>query len=546
VGDFNGDAVPDVAVANALSNGVSVLLGNGDGTFQGPRNFESGASPFVVAVGDFNGDGRQDLVVSNGTFAPDRLNGFVSVLLGNGDGTFQAALTIPPGVSPGDLVVSDFNGDGMQDLAVSNGVDLSVLMGNGDGTFRLPRNFAGAGSSVAVGDFDGDGRQDLALATSFQRSGSVSLLLGDGDGGFRDPRSYWTGTMPLCVAVGDFNGDGVEDLVVADRGSIEGIGSGLSVLLGIGDGTFQAEHRMGAGSFPLSVAVGDFDGDGRLDAAVANGLIPGTVSLLLGNGDGTFRGIPRAFEVCDFPNSVAVGDFNGDGLLDVAVACQGRIRPPVRPGGVSVLLGNGDGTFQVAGVELGGSANFVAVSDFNGDGVPDLAVTYSSPPDQVRVFLGNGDGTFQAPRSFAIGNYPHYPQSISVSDFNRDGAMDLAVANDVSNDVSVLLGNGDGTFQAVRHFDAGGPAGSSTVGDFNGDGVQDIAITGTWGMVSILLGNGDGSFQAPRRFSASNGSAFVVAGDFNRDGQPDLVTANVWGISQYSRTISVLINDTRP
>src|SRR5262249_11018670 len=218
--------------------------------------------------------------------------------------------------------------------------NVSVLVGNGDGTFQAAVNFgAGVGPrSVAVGDFNGDGVQDLAVANSGFVSTNVSVLLGNGDGMFQAAVNFGVGNFPVSVAVGDFNGDGVQDLAVVNGG----VGyNGVSVLLGNGDGTFQAAVNFGAGVTPVSVAVGDFNGDGVRDLVVANFFISNNVSVLLGNGDGTFQAVV-SFGAGSFPRSVAVGDFNGDGRQDLAVANQDSID-------VSVLLGNGDRKFDEEG-----------------------------------------------------------------------------------------------------------------------------------------------------------------------------------------------------
>src|SRR5216683_919709 len=213
VGDFNGDGRPDLAAVNSLPS-LIVLLGNGDGTFQEvANNYAVGDNPRFVTVGDFNGDGKPDLVVANsgGIFG-----GGLIVLLGNGDGTFQAAVHYAAGAEPISVAVGDFNGDGKPDLAVANvgyssgffdrGTNINVLLGNGDGTFQAAANYtAGSGpQSVAVGDFNGDGKPDLAVANSL--SNDVSVLLGNGDGAFQPAVNYAAGSGPAFVAVGDFNG----------------------------------------------------------------------------------------------------------------------------------------------------------------------------------------------------------------------------------------------------------------------------------------------------------------------------------------------------
>src|SRR6516165_6433129 len=242
-----------------------------------PRGFDAGSGPQSVAVGDFNGDGKPDLAVVNS------YSNNVSILLGNGDGTFQIHVDYPTGAQPGSVAIGDFNGDGKLDLAVVNSYsnNVSVLLGNGNGTFQ-PAVSYGTGSGtgpafVAVGDFNHDGKLDLAVANS--NSSNVSVLLGNGDGTFQTAVNYDVGGAPTSIAVGDFNHDGKLDLAVAVP--VPGPSTYVSVLLGNGDGTFQTAVNYSAGYNPSSVAVGDFNNDGTLDLAVANSGSSTTVTVLL-------------------------------------------------------------------------------------------------------------------------------------------------------------------------------------------------------------------------------------------------------------------------
>ena len=285
-GDFNGDGIMDLVVANYTNNTVAVFIGNGAGGFSAPTNYSTGgAAPESVAVGDFNGDGKLDLVVANA--GSDTLG----VFLGNGAGRFAPAVTYSTGGSrPFPVVVGDFNGDGKLDLAVANhgSNTIGVLLGNGDGTFAAVKTCSSGGSdpySLALGDFNGDGKLDIAAVNS--DSNTVGVLLGNGAGGFAPATIYPTGgSGPMSLAVGDFNGDGKLDLAVANYSS-----ETVSVLLGNGTGGFATAVTYPTGSGSDDVAVGDFNGDGKQDLAVAN-YYSGSVNVFLGDGSGGFTPTP--------------------------------------------------------------------------------------------------------------------------------------------------------------------------------------------------------------------------------------------------------------
>jgi hypothetical protein len=527
--DFNNDSRLDLAVPNTLSNDVSVLLGNGDGTLQAQTTFSTGgiAGLYSVAAGDINRDTQPDIVVA------EYENNVMAVLLGNGDGTFQAQRNFSTGNGshPVWTVIGDFNNDTRLDIAVANfgSNTVGVFLGNGDGTFAAQKTFStGVGSypiSVAVGDFNQDTRLDIAVAN--YGSNTVGIFLGNGDGSFRAQLVFSTSALssPHAVAIGDFNNDTLLDITVANNN-----GNNVGVLLGNGDGTFktQTTYSTGTVSTPTSVAVGDFNQDARLDIAVAI-LGSSTVGVLLGYGNGTFAA-PKTFSTGTNAGTyvIALGDFNNDTRLDITVANTGGSN-------VGVFLGNGDGTFaaQTAyATGTGSNPNAVAVYDFNKDARLDITVA-NYLGNNVGVFLGNGDGTFATLLTFSVGTISG-PYSIAVADFNNDTRLDITVANHNGNNVGVLLGNGDGTFQAQMTFSTG--VGSLplsvTVGDFNKDTRMDIAVANAGGdNVGVLLGNGDGTFSVQTTFSTGANSApnAVAVGDFNNDTRLDIAVANFDG-----------------
>ena len=309
IGDFNGDGKPDFAVA-ALDT-VSVLLGNGDGTFSARTDYVIGpvAFAFCVAVGDLNSDGSADLVTAN--YGANT----ASVLLGHGDGTFGARSDFEAGTTPASVAIGDLNADGHLDIVFANDVSngVSVMLGNGDGTFGT-RNAYGVGTSptsVAIGDLNRDGKLDLAVAE--YRLQTIGVLLGNGDGTF-GPRGYAvTGVGPSSVAIGELNGDGNPDLAVANVAS-----NTISVVLGNGDGTFGVNSEYATGRGPRTIAMGDLDADGKQDLAVS---IRGTdqFSVFLGNGDGSL-GAKSDHATGAYPVCLAIGDVEGDGRMDVLVA----------------------------------------------------------------------------------------------------------------------------------------------------------------------------------------------------------------------------------
>ena len=319
LGDFNGDGVTDIAVANAGSGTVSILLGSGNGFFLPPRNTATGSGAHFIVAADFNNDGRPDLAVAN-----------------SGAGT------------------------------------VSILLNNGDATFRTMPSLAVAGASaLAVADFDSDGQTDIAVTSA--SSNNVSIFLGTGSGVFRPPMGpYSVASSPVSIVAADLNGDGIRDLAVAGSGT-----STITILLGNGNGTFTSFQNATAGGSPVYMALADVDGDGKPDLVTANS-----------------------------------------------------------GGGISAMIAFGNGVYQPArNSSTEGSPSFLALADFNGDGKIDAAITKSSG-SSVSVLLGSGNGTFQNPLNTATGSGPAW---IGVNDLNNDGKLDLVVANSGSNNVQVFL-----------------------------------------------------------------------------------------------------------
>jgi hypothetical protein len=374
--DLNGDGKPDLVVANECSldypncveggiGSVAVLMGNGDGTFAAPVTYNSGGyEASSVAIADMNGDGKPDIIVANACTSNPNCeiggNGRVDVLLNLGNGTFNPALSIDTGAWVAlSVAVADVNGDGKPDAIVAhncaspttcqNGGVVSVLLGKGDGTFQPAVIYSTGGQegiAVAIGDVNGDHKPDLAVVNSCQifnncgAGGSVNVLLGHGDGTFQAPVSYNTGgAFASSVSIAYVNGDNQPDLIISNGGcnSACTFDSGVvSVLLGKGDGTFKAAVPYSSGApEAVSAIVGDVNGDGRVDLIVGNcvcGLGVGSMGLLMGNGNGTFQPAVNYALPGNDPVSLGLGDVNGDGRPDLLMTIAGS---------AGVLLNNG-------------------------------------------------------------------------------------------------------------------------------------------------------------------------------------------------------------
>jgi len=584
-GDFNGDGKLDLAVANSGDNTVTVLLGDGTGGFSTAIGspFAAGNAPQSLAAGDFNGDGKLDLAIVN--FAANT----VAIMLGTGTGQFIAASGGPVSVGASPVFVStgDFNGDNKADLIVANNGDnsLTVLFGDGTGHFAASPGslvtLASAPQALALADLNHDGHPDVAVASS---SGNrITILLGDGTGHFSSPSngSVTTGSLPVAISLADMNGDGNLDMLVANSGD-----NTVSVFLGDGTGTFVAAtgSPFNVGSKPSSVAAGDFNGDGLQDFIAVNSTT-NNLTLLLGTASGGFAPAASSpFAVGTGPSFATIGDFNGDGKPDVAVANLSSNNVTILLDSLPAIIANPASLylFALAGhaapatpavnirsttagaaysatsnqpwltsspsVNPTGGASTVHLAASAASLTPGIysaavrfkAANFFDAATNVTLNVVNPSGTLVAATGspFTVGASP---QSVAVGDLNGDGKPDIVTANYAASTVTVLFGDGMGGFTQApgSPFPARTNPASVAIGDFNGDGRPDIvtASSGT-NSVSLLLGNSAGGFTAGGSFAVGSEPLSVSVADVNRDGKLDLVTVNNTG-----NNISVLLGN---
>jgi hypothetical protein len=347
--------------------------------------------------------------------------------------------------------------------------------------------------------------------------------------GFKTTAKYMVQSFPESVAVGDFNGDHKLDIVTVYQTSDVGFG-GFDLLKGNGDGTFQPPIRNNIGIFKGSqIVAADFNNDGKLDVAIVSEGDK-VVWIILGNGDGTFQ-TQTNIPLNDSPVGFTVGDVNNDGILDVAVANLFT--------GLQIALGNGDGTFQApVDYAAGLFPAAVTLADLNHDGKLDAVVT-NTGDSTLSVFLGNGNGTFQPMTTVMTGG----PIATAAADFNGDGKLDLAVADGGTASIGILLGNGDGTFQPEMSFPGGG--GGVLVGDFNLDGHVDVVSLGG-GEVVVFGGNGDGTLRPAVMFGVGGSGSSAVAADVNGDGALDLVVTVFQTDGVPPQYVKILTNSVGP
>ncbi|MGB6725258.1 MAG: FG-GAP-like repeat-containing protein [Terracidiphilus sp.] len=564
--DLNGDKYPDIVTTTTgtSTSSVTVLLNGGSGSpggFASPVNYPvpAGTGISAIQVGDFNGDGKPDVFAGSGTSA--------QLFLGNGDGTVQAAQSVPlPGTSVGgtpaiNFAAGDFNQDGITDIAYileTNGssdqpTSVQILLGSSSGVFTQGATipFGPGFVNLTSAVLTSSGTTDLIL-TGYDDNNTV-ILHGDGKGNFAISGGYAAVGVPL---VADVNGDGIPDLLLI--GNAPG---NVVTLLGNGNGTFQGvpsaainDTQIYGTSSPTGVVAADFNNDGIEDVAnIAPQGSQSVISVDLGRGDGTFA--PVDATTPNLGSFLVAGDFNHDGKMDLVSIAAGTSTTDAQ---LYFYAGNGNGTFQPAGpaVDLGSGvtgAVEAVTGDFNGDGKLDLIVAYgviSKGLDPLGlVFIpGNGDGAFGTPVSLS-----QSPSGLTgplfAADLNQDGKLDLVWQNGLDN--AVFLGNGDGTFKQIQ-LNLSLPNGETilAVADLNGDGIPDLAVEGQQSgggdyYLNLYAGIGDGTFQTtpfstlplPVIFATPS----LAVGDINGDGNPDLAVYN--SNATYSSQVSVFYGD---
>jgi hypothetical protein len=532
-GKFTGGSSSDLAlfIATNSTGAVKLYASNGNGTFATPKSTTLTIGPFVQVIGDVNRDGKLDLVVSN------QLN-LYQVLLGNGDGTFRAQKSNLLSGIVGAIAIADYNGDSVPDLIFANEGDtidytgtgetpsLLVLTGYGDGTFNntnpIRDNAGNSGFGLSMGDFNNDGRADLVVYNGISSTVSMKLMSPGGRQVFPAIASYavWRNFREFVALLnGDTNGDGKRDALVVMK-------SGVQVLQGTNGGYLRAPAATDLGSYSLDLKSSDFNRDNFADLMIRgfDGGPKGTFSVetlytAFGNGN-IIQKLNTGPGIYSSPEDVALGplgisNFDQNGAVDLLT-------------GQGVLFNNGSGTFSAPTsipANIGSSGHSTAdlatvAGDLNGDGKADLVTVGQT---QLTVTLGNGDGTFKPEVNYSLGGT--MGNAVLVRDINGDGKLDAVTANYDSSSVSVFLGKGDGTFQAPKEYTVTANPFDVAIGDFNGDGKLDIAVTST-NKITILLNNGSGGFTTGTTFTAGTFLEGITAASLRANGLADLMVVD--------------------
>jgi hypothetical protein len=550
--DANKDGVIDyAAVANPGGNNVSVLHNDGTGGFTLMKTYDVGEQPVAIAAEDLNGDGQRDLIIV------DRTSDDIAILDGKAGGAFEAARFLPSGSmmsAPNSLVVTEVNDDKKLDIVVANNFsfDVSVLLGDGKGSFAAPRAFIADQEPLAIvaDDFNHDQMSDIATVNHDDVFSTAAVLLNRGGGTFQAVENVITPQYPTTVTVGDVDNDGLPDLIAGDTNKE------LLVYRADPRGGFAPPVTLASNGDVVAVGSGDFNADGHLDLVAANRATNDLSVFLaqIGGGFATVANDPLGAA----PSAVVVGDWNADGRSDLAVTfpvrqcsvtttaacssaagcpaghcsvtatrtCHINSECPSREtcqgaescvGAVGILLAEVDGSFgPLTTLAVGAAPVAVDFGDFNKDGKLDLVVANMASND-LSILTGRGDGTFGAATSVPSSDAP---QAVAVADFDRDGFDDIAVAQ--SGSVAVLYGNGQGAFGAGLPQGVGHPSGI-TARDVTGDSIPDLLVTDDVANTLVVLvgGGADRQFSSQDPVGLSRYPFSVVAADFDGDGRYD-------------------------
>ncbi len=512
--DFNEDGVLDLLSAE-VAEGVALYTGNGNGTFSQRQTISSEHNSRWVQTSDLNNDGHADIVFGNHS------DNEVKIALGRGDGTFDPSISLPAGQEPEQFILGDIQGDGIQDLLISSRDDntLTVWRGNGDGTFSQRQDYGGINRSwgMKLSDIDLDGRMDLIMSSG--DDDSVNILKGTARETFAAPINIGVGRAPRGIDVGDVNNDGWPDLLVANS-----ISYNVEILFGDPQGAFERREFISLGTNQVDVlALHDFNGDGHLDLTLTL-TFTRTLVFYQNNGQGAFTEFAR-FDTPQNPDNIALGDVNNDGTQDVIVLQGAAIDNNPSPVFTHLNSPQADYAPQ-SNTFVGDRPNGLTTGDLNSDGHLDAVITHNNS-DDVWIMLGSTQGTFQEHQRIAQ-NAPRAPK---LGDLNSDGVLDLAfINNDGATAASIMLGRGDGTFEALRDIepDVNGEFEDLHIADLNNDGHQDLVVAKNTprSHVFVALGAGDGTFPqefVDDGFLPNDNLQSVTLGDINTDGILDIV-----------------------
>lgn len=524
-GDYDNDGDLDIVLGNYTGFNDPVLdrlylvENNGDATFNTPVSISSGSRPIDVISSDFDNDGDMDLAVINFENSFSEL----AILIGNGDGTFQAPVRYDTEFGPNNLTIGDFNGDGHEDIAVTtNGSKVDVFLADNTtpGTF-LPYTSLSAGTNpqdVATGDFNGDTFIDIVTAN--KGTGNVSVFNGDGSGGFAVHVTYATDIDCNGITVADLDGDTNLDIITANETA-----NNISVLINDGAGSFVAAVNYAADNGTIRLEQDDVNNDGDIDIVAVNST-SNSISTFLGNGDGTLQAQNSAAAIGS-PTNLVIGDFDGDSNVDVVLSCLvGQVMP--------VFIGDGTGNFKIGDfASAGAGPDALFAADINGDGDNDFVVV-NETDGNATVHYGAGDGTFTLGQTLTTGAGP---SDVSGADLDGNGFIDIIVTNYTDGNISVFM-NTAGTLGAGTTTNCNATPIALDTGDVDNDGDYDIVVLNENDQVSVMIGDGTGGFGVPTTYATGSTPLGLDLGDANNDNVPDLAVAN-----SGSNTVSYYLNN---